>query len=132
MKACVRAKSVRHFVYTSSVGTASPMNDKGEFTHTCLDGSCWSPINFLKSQTHKVAWYSIAKTLAEQEALNYGLNNNIEVVSILPGLVIGPWFTDTSTVSSAQSILCLLGDINHLYLLITIEPIVLIDSHDSI
>ncbi|XP_059074473.1 putative anthocyanidin reductase [Cryptomeria japonica] len=109
MKACVRAESVRRVIFTSSVSAASPMNDKGEFTQMCLDERCWSPINFLKSQTNKVAWYMLAKTLAEQEALKYGLNNNIEVVTILPSVVIGPWFTTTSNLSSAQIILALIG-----------------------
>ncbi|XP_057864115.2 dihydroflavonol 4-reductase [Cryptomeria japonica] len=95
MKACAKAKCVRRMIFTSSVTAASPMNDKGEFMQTCLDERCWSPLNFLKSQTTKLAWYMIAKTLVEQEALKYGLNNNIEVVTILPAAVIGPWFNST-------------------------------------
>ncbi|XP_057864067.1 putative anthocyanidin reductase isoform X1 [Cryptomeria japonica] len=57
----------------------------------------------------------IAKTLAEQEALKYGLNNGIEVVSILPGLVIGPWLTTTSVITSAQTILALIGGNDKFY-----------------
>ncbi|XP_057864113.2 putative anthocyanidin reductase isoform X2 [Cryptomeria japonica] len=109
MRACVGAKSVRRIIVTSSVAAASPMNEKGEFIQTCLDERSWSPINFFKSQTTNSAWYTIAKTLAEQEALKYGLDNNIEVVSILPGVVIGPWFTTTSNPTSAQTILALTG-----------------------
>ncbi|XP_057864109.1 putative anthocyanidin reductase [Cryptomeria japonica] len=115
MKACVRAESVKRVIFTSSIAASSPMNDKGEFTEICLDETCWSPINFLKSQTNKVAWYMIAKTLAEQEALKYGLNNNIEVVTILPSLVIGPWFTTAPAVSSAQTLLALIGGNNGYY-----------------
>ncbi|GLJ41753.1 hypothetical protein SUGI_0864090 [Cryptomeria japonica] len=115
MRACIRAKSVRRVIFTSSVGAASPMNDKGEFTQTCLDESCWSPVNFIKSHPTLSAWYVIAKTLAEQEAFKYGLNNDIEVVSILPGLVIGPWFTATNVLTSAQAILALIGGNNEFY-----------------
>ena len=112
MKGCLRAKSVRRIVFTSSFMTASPMNDVGEFTKACLDESCWSPITFLKSETNKVAWYTIAKALAEQEALKYGLNNDIDAVSILPDLVIGPWLTATSALTSAQLIFALIGGIH--------------------
>ncbi|GLJ16722.1 hypothetical protein SUGI_0287360 [Cryptomeria japonica] len=115
MKACIRAKTVRRVIFTSSVLAASPMNDKGEFTHTCLDERCWSPQNFLKSQTTKFAWYTIAKSLAEQEALKYGLDNNIEVVSILPAVVIGPWLTAKSSLTSAQTILALIGGNDSFY-----------------
>ncbi|XP_057864075.2 putative anthocyanidin reductase [Cryptomeria japonica] len=115
MRACVRAKSVRRVIFTSSVTAAAPMNDKGEFSQTCLDERCWSPLNFLKSQTTKLSLYMIAKTLAEQEALKYGLNNNIEVVSILPGVVIGPWLTTMSALTSAQTILSLIGGNDEYY-----------------
>ncbi|GLJ16721.1 hypothetical protein SUGI_0287350 [Cryptomeria japonica] len=104
MRACIRAKSVKRVIFTSSIFAASPMNDKGEFTQTCLDENCWSPVNFIKSQPTISAWYVIAKTLAEQEAFKYGLNNDIEVMSILPGLVIGPWLTATNALTSAQAI----------------------------
>ncbi|XP_057864110.2 putative anthocyanidin reductase [Cryptomeria japonica] len=125
MKACLRAKCVRRVIYTSSILAASPMNDNGEFIHTCVDESCWSPLNFLKSETNKLAWYMIAKTLAEQEALKYGLNSGIEVISILPGLVIGPWFTATSALTSAQTILALIGGNNEFYEVIKYDEFVL-------
>ncbi|GLJ16723.1 hypothetical protein SUGI_0287390 [Cryptomeria japonica] len=125
MKACLRAKCVRRVIYTSSILAASPMNDNGEFIHTCVDESCWSPLNFLKSETNKLAWYMIAKTLAEQEALKYGLNSGIEVISILPGLVIGPWFTATSALTSAQTILALIGGNDEFYDVMKFDEFVL-------
>ena len=64
MKGYLRAKSIRRIIFTSSFMIASLMNDIREFTKACLDERCWSPITFLKSKTNKVAWYTIAKTLA--------------------------------------------------------------------
>jgi len=36
------------------------------------------------------SWYSLAKTEAEEMALEYGRKNGLHVVTLLPGLVVGP------------------------------------------
>ncbi|GLJ27295.1 hypothetical protein SUGI_0535740 [Cryptomeria japonica] len=109
MKACTRARSVRRVVFTSSASATCPLDDKGELAHSCIDESCWSPLNFLKSQTNSTAWYMTAKTLAEQEALNYGAQYNLEVITVQPTFVIGPWFTNTHDLTSFQVISGLIG-----------------------
>ena len=40
-------------------------------------------------------FYSVAKTLAEQAAIEYGLNSEMEVVTIGPSIVAGPCVTST-------------------------------------
>lgn len=111
MKACTRAKSVKRVVFTSSIFTACPLNDKGELTRSCIDETCWSPINFLKSQPNALAWYMTARTLAGQEAFKYGVENNLEVITIEPAAVIGPWITTTHDITSVQIISALIGGI---------------------
>ncbi|GLJ27294.1 hypothetical protein SUGI_0535730 [Cryptomeria japonica] len=115
MKACTRAKSVRRVVFTSSGAANCPLNDKGELAHSHIDESCWSPLNFLKSQAHGFAWYMCAKTLAEQEVLNYGAKYNLEVITVQPTFVIGPWFTNTHDLSSFQIISALIGVNDRIY-----------------
>ncbi|KAH9295986.1 hypothetical protein KI387_039574, partial [Taxus chinensis] len=115
MEACTRAKSVSRVVFTSSVVAACPMNDKGEVEQTCVDERCWSPLNFLESQTSKLAWYATAKTLSEKEALKYGGDNKFEVVTVLPAVVLGPWFTATPPLSTLQTILALIGGNDEFY-----------------
>ncbi|GLJ33983.1 hypothetical protein SUGI_0683470 [Cryptomeria japonica] len=115
MRACTKAKSVRRVVFTSSLSAACPLSDKGELASSCLDESCWSPIDFLKSHTNKLAWYMAAKTLAEQEALKYGAHNELEVVTILPPIVLGPWFTEMPGFSSSQTVLSLIKGLYKLY-----------------
>ncbi|XP_059077565.1 putative anthocyanidin reductase isoform X1 [Cryptomeria japonica] len=110
MKACTRAKSVRRVIFTSSVCAICPLNDKGELDHSCIDESCWSPLNFLKSQPNALSWYMTAKTLAEQEAFNYGAENNLEVITVQSAFVIGPWITATHELTSVQVISALIGD----------------------
>ncbi|GLJ33975.1 hypothetical protein SUGI_0683350 [Cryptomeria japonica] len=115
MRACTRAKSVRRMVLTSSLSTACPMNDKGELACPCIDESCWSDVDILGSQTNKAAWYGASKTLEEQEALKYGAENKLEVVTLLPSLVLGPWFTNIPGYTSLQTIIALIGENDLLY-----------------
>ncbi|XP_059076791.1 putative anthocyanidin reductase [Cryptomeria japonica] len=109
MKACTRAKSVRRVIFTSSICATCPLNDKGELIHSYIDESCWSPLNFLKTQVHGSTWYMTAKTLAEQEAFNYGAKYNLEVITVQLALVVGPWFTNTHDLTSFQVISALTG-----------------------
>ncbi|GLJ33974.1 hypothetical protein SUGI_0683340 [Cryptomeria japonica] len=55
-----------------------------------------------------------AKTLAEQEALKYGAHNKLDLVTILPPTVVGPWLTSTPAFTSSQTILALIGE-NDMY-----------------
>ncbi|XP_057867741.1 putative anthocyanidin reductase isoform X2 [Cryptomeria japonica] len=126
MKACTRAKSVKRVVFTSSIFTACPLNDKGELTRSCIDETCWSPINFLKSQPNALAWYMTARTLAGQEAFKYGVENNLEVITIEPAAVIGPWITTTHDITSVQIISALIGvhieDISNAHIFLMEHP----------
>ena len=126
MKACTRAKSVKRMVLTSSLSAASPLNEKGELTSACLDESCWSNVDILASQTNKGAWYGAAKTLEEQEALKYGVQNKLEVVTLLPSLVIGPWFTNIPSYTSLQTVLSLIGGMKSLYVNLFITTLALV------
>lgn len=44
--------------------------------------------------------YYIAKTLAEKAALEYGRDEQLQVITLLPALVGGPSFTPTFSLSS--------------------------------
>ncbi|TVU51185.1 hypothetical protein EJB05_02594, partial [Eragrostis curvula] len=54
---------------------------------TIKDETCWSDKELCKQLGH---WYSVAKIQAEEMALEYGEQNGLHVVTILPGMVVGP------------------------------------------
>jgi len=107
LKACSRAKSVKRVVYTSSMSAACPLNEDGELISGCsLDDSRWTPVDFIRRKhQHPLGFYIVAKTLAEQEAIEYGLNNEMEVVTIAPSNVAGPCITSTFPVSCRAMVL---------------------------
>ncbi|CAL5063650.1 unnamed protein product [Urochloa decumbens] len=61
------------------------------------DESCWSDIEFCKENGD---WYSVAKIMAEQAALEYGDKNGLNVVTLCPPLVFGPLLQPTVNTSS--------------------------------
>ncbi|KAG0544280.1 hypothetical protein BDA96_02G261700 [Sorghum bicolor] len=51
------------------------------------DESCWSDKNFCMKNEN---WYTAAKTIAEETALEYGEKNGLNVVTVCPCIVLGP------------------------------------------
>ncbi|TVU51221.1 hypothetical protein EJB05_02631, partial [Eragrostis curvula] len=57
------------------------------------DETCWSDKELceqLEVGNNGLQWYCLAKTQAEEMALEYGPRNGLHVVTILPGAVVGP------------------------------------------
>nr|ACJ84553.1 unknown [Medicago truncatula] len=87
MKACKKAKTVRRLVFTSSAGTL----DVTEQQNSVIDETCWSDVEFCR-RVKMTGWmYFVSKTLAEQEAWKFSKEHNIDLVSIIPPLVVGPF-----------------------------------------
>jgi len=107
LKSCSRAKSVKRVVYTSSMVAACPLNEQGEHIRgSNLDGSRWTPVDFMRGKASPASFYYISKTLAEKAAIEYGLNSGqMEVVTIGPGYVCGPTIISSTLPSSRDEIL---------------------------
>jgi nucleoside-diphosphate-sugar epimerase len=54
-------------------------------------------------------WYSLGKTLAEQEALEYARNNGLNVVTLCPPFVFGPLLQSSVNASSKLLIYVIKG-----------------------
>lgn len=85
MKACLKAKTVRRLVFTSSAGTVSMREQK----QTVYDETCWTDIHFCRAKMMTGWMYFVSKTLAEQEAWKFAEDNNLDFISIIPTLVVG-------------------------------------------
>ncbi|KAK6938847.1 NAD-dependent epimerase/dehydratase [Dillenia turbinata] len=86
MKSCAKAK-VRRLVFTSSAGTVNVEQHQ----KPVYDENCWSDIEFVRSVKMTGWMYFVSKTLAEQAAWKYAKENNIDFISIIPTLVVGPF-----------------------------------------
>ncbi|GMH13898.1 hypothetical protein Nepgr_015739 [Nepenthes gracilis] len=91
MKACAKAKTVRRLVFTSSAGTVNVE----EVQKPVYDESCWSDLDFVRSKKMTGWMYFVSKTLTEKAAWKFAAENNIDFISIIPTLVVGPFIMPT-------------------------------------
>ncbi|VAI18876.1 unnamed protein product [Triticum turgidum subsp. durum] len=84
LKAC-SAMNVEKLILVSSAASICFNPDWPE--DKVKDESCWSDKEFCKENK---SWYSLAKTEAEEIALEYGEKNGLHVITFCPGLVFGP------------------------------------------
>uniref|UniRef100_A0ACD5XTJ7 Uncharacterized protein n=1 Tax=Avena sativa TaxID=4498 RepID=A0ACD5XTJ7_AVESA len=84
LKAC-SASEVQKLILVSSIAASCFTLDWPP--DKIKDESCWSDKELCKENEN---WYSLAKTTAEEMALEYGLKNGLHIATLLPGLVFGP------------------------------------------
>jgi len=99
LKACSASK-VGKLILVSSIATCCFNPDWPR--DKIKDESCWTDKEFCK-QTEN--WYSLAKTEAEEMALEYGEKNGLHVASFLPGLVFGPLLQHVSVNTSNKALI---------------------------
>lgn len=91
LRSCAKSPSVRRVVITSS--TASVICNKNMSTPGAVADETWySDPEFCEERKE---WYQLSKTLAEQAAWKFAKENAIDLVTLHPGLVIGPLLQPT-------------------------------------
>uniref|UniRef100_A0A161ZW07 Dihydroflavonol 4-reductase n=1 Tax=Daucus carota subsp. sativus TaxID=79200 RepID=A0A161ZW07_DAUCS len=109
IKACAKAKTVKKLIYTSSAGTVNVR----EHQLPVYDESNWSDMDFIYS-TKMTAWmYFVSKSLAEKAAWQAAEENNIQFISIIPTLVVGPFISPTFPPSLITALSPLTGNEAH-------------------
>lgn len=87
IKSCAKAGTVKRLVFTSSAGTVNVQ----EHQRPQYDETCWSDLDFIYDKKMTGWMYFVSKTLAEKAAWEAAKENNIEFISIIPTLVVGPF-----------------------------------------
>ncbi|XP_077243432.1 NAD(P)-binding Rossmann-fold superfamily protein [Tasmannia lanceolata] len=91
LRSCVKEKTVKRVVVTSSAAAAS-INQLQGFGHVINEDS-WSDIDFLASEKPPTWGYPASKTLAEQAAWKFAKENKIDLITVVPVLMAGPSLT---------------------------------------
>jgi len=106
LRACLDSKTVKRVVYTSSV-VAVMFNhiDQG-----VTDESSWTDMDYYRSLKTMAASYITAKTKTEMVALEFAEKNGMDVVSLLPSLVIGPFIGPNFPSSVYMGMAMILGN----------------------
>ncbi|XP_042520746.1 dihydroflavonol 4-reductase-like [Macadamia integrifolia] len=87
MRSCLKAKTVRGIVFTSSAGTVMGQ----ERPLPKYDESSWSDLEFITTKKMTGWMYFVSKTLSEKAAWDFAEHNNMALIAIIPTLVVGPF-----------------------------------------
>ncbi|KAI4302512.1 hypothetical protein MLD38_038247 [Melastoma candidum] len=91
LRSCSKAPSIKRIVLTSSIAAVS-FNGKPLTSDVLVDETWFSDPKFCEETK---IWYILSKTLAERAAWEFAEENRLNMVTINPGLVIGPLLQPT-------------------------------------
>ncbi|XVF30520.1 hypothetical protein REPUB_Repub16aG0064900 [Reevesia pubescens] len=104
LRSCAKVPSIKRVIITSSLAavtlTGKPLTDDVVVDETWFS----DPVFCEKSKL----WYMLSKTLAEKAAWKFSEENGIDMVTINPGMVLGPLLQPTLN-TSVKPILNLIG-----------------------
>ncbi|KAJ4795339.1 Phenylacetaldehyde reductase [Rhynchospora pubera] len=91
LRSCAKASSVKRVVMTSSMAAIN-FNGRPLSPDVVVDDTWFSDPDFcIKNKL----WYHLSKTLAEEAAWKFSKENGFDLVTINPGMVIGPLLQPT-------------------------------------
>ncbi|XP_061348740.1 vestitone reductase-like [Gastrolobium bilobum] len=123
LKACLNSKTVKRVVYTSSASAVTTIIGKQE---EIMDESFWSDVDYLRA-SKLFGWsYAVSKTLTEKAVLEFGEQNGLDVVTIIPPFVSGPFICPKLPGSVRDSLSLIFGNKGFGFLLQT--PVVHVDD----
>nr|AEN69002.1 dihydroflavonol 4-reductase [Chrysanthemum x morifolium] len=109
IRSCVKAKTVKKLVFTSSAGTVNVQKQQVPV----YDESHWSDLDFIYSKKMTAWMYFVSKTLAEKAAWKATKENNIDFISIIPTLVVGPFISPSFPPSLMTALSLITGAESH-------------------
>ncbi|KAK4418767.1 Vestitone reductase [Sesamum alatum] len=110
LQACADSKTVKRVVYTSSI-SAVAFGNKAE--SGLIDESCWTDAEFIRSLKTFGGPYIVTKTLAEKAALDLAEELGLDLVSVIPTWITGPFICSHCPDSVYVSMALILGDKGH-------------------
>ncbi|KAG6665539.1 vestitone reductase-like isoform X3 [Carya illinoinensis] len=109
LNACLNSQTVKRVIYTSS---SAAVLYSGEDVDDEADESVWSDVDFIKALKIYGGSYAISKTLTERAVLEFGEKHGLEldIVTIIPSLVIGPFICPKLPSSISVALAMILGN----------------------
>ncbi|CAJ2638411.1 phenylacetaldehyde reductase-like [Trifolium pratense] len=97
LNSCAKSTSLKRVVLTSSIAAVA-YNGKPRTPDVLVDETWFTDADFCKKSN---LWYVVSKTLAEEAAWKFVKENNIDLVTINPAMVIGPLLQPVLNTSAA-------------------------------
>nr|AGI96401.1 dihydroflavonol 4-reductase [Petunia x hybrida]QUE39309.1 dihydroflavonol 4-reductase [Petunia integrifolia subsp. inflata] len=109
IESCAKANTVKRLVFTSSAGTLDVQEQQKLF----YDQTSWSDLDFIYAKKMTGWMYFVSKILAEKSAMEETKKKNIDFISIIPPLVVGPFITPTFPPSLITALSLITGNEAH-------------------
>ncbi|CAH2047926.1 unnamed protein product [Thlaspi arvense] len=113
LKSCLKSKSVKRVIYTSSAAAVSINNLSGP--GLVMNEENWTDLDYLTKEKPFNWGYPVSKILAEKAACKFAEENKIDLVTVIPALISGKsLLSDPPPSSSFLSMSLITG--NEMYL----------------
>ncbi|KAJ4971968.1 hypothetical protein NE237_005067 [Protea cynaroides] len=127
MRSCLKAKTVRRVVFTSSAGTVNVQEEQlSEY-----DETKWSDLEFIRAKKMTGWMYFASKILTEKAAWEFAEQNNMDLITIIPTLVVGPFIMPSMPPSLTTALALITGNEAHYSILKQIQFVHLDDLCNS-
>ncbi|KAK3161369.1 hypothetical protein QOZ80_1BG0076230 [Eleusine coracana subsp. coracana] len=127
MGACKNAGTVKRIVFTSSAGTVNIE----ERQRPVYDHDNWSDIDFCR-RVKMTGWmYFVSKSQAEKAAMAYAAEHGLDLISIIPTLVVGPFLSTAMPPSLVTALALVTGNEAHYSILKQVQYVHLDDLCDA-
>lgn len=108
LKACLNSKTVKRVVYTSSAA-AIMFSGNGQ---EVVDESAWTDIDYFKDLKLTARSYTVSKTKTERAALEFAEQHGLDLVTLIPSLVLGPFNSPRIPASFYVGLAMIMGNRN--------------------
>lgn len=105
LKACLKSKTVKRVIYTSSAATIL-YNDK---SLSVTDESTWSDLDICRNVELVSSSYLVSKIMTEKTALEFAKKNGLDLVTLVLPVVVGPFICPTIPSSVSLALAMVLG-----------------------
>ncbi|XP_062185258.1 dihydroflavonol 4-reductase-like [Phragmites australis] len=127
MRACKEAGTVRRIVFTSSAGTVN-IEERQRLVY---DHDNWSDVDFCRRAKMTGWMYFVSKSLAEKAAMAYAAEHGLDLISIIPTLVVGPFLSSSMPPSLVTALALVTGNEAHYSILKQVQFVHLDDLCDA-
>ncbi|XP_073061319.1 vestitone reductase-like [Primulina eburnea] len=109
LQACIDSKTVKRFIYTSSASTVV-YNGKNL---DMVDEDSWTDVGLMRSMGASAGSYVISKTLTEKAAIEFAENHGLDLVTVIPSWIHGPFISSHFPDSVKICLALFFGDQEH-------------------
>ncbi|KAL9414552.1 hypothetical protein AB3S75_042927 [Citrus x aurantiifolia] len=119
LKSCLKSGTVKRVVYTSS---ASTVHFSGKDVDM-LDETFWSDVDYIRKLDIWGKSYKLSKTLTERTALEFAEEHGLDLVTIIPSFVTGPFICPQLAGSVRGTLAMVMGNREEYSMLLNISMV---------